>query len=184
MQSTQKQNNVKLNTTQPKVLPSKPDLKTKAIEKAFNFLKQPNIEGIKLKSYQCPAGVWTIGIGTTVINGKPVTSNLTITLKEAEEYCKKDIEKCLNSIWSDVWSYNANQIAAIISFVYNFGYGDWQSSTLRKIIVANPNNFDAIANQFRRWIYVKDPNTKQKKESDGLINRRKLEIQLYCSSNI
>jgi len=66
--------------------------------------------------------------------------------------------------------------------VYNFGYGAWQNSTLRKIIVANPNNFDAIANQFRKWIYVADPNTKQKKESNGLINRRKLEIQLYCSN--
>ena len=42
-------------------------------------------EGCKLKAYQCPAGVWTIGYGTTRINGNSVQPGMTITTAQAED---------------------------------------------------------------------------------------------------
>ena len=42
-------------------------------------------EGCRLTAYKCPAGVWTIGYGTTVYpSGKPVKSGDKCTKAEAE----------------------------------------------------------------------------------------------------
>ena len=43
-------------------------------------------EGCKLESYQCAAGVWTIGYGST----KDVKEGMKITQEDAEKLLKKD----------------------------------------------------------------------------------------------
>jgi lysozyme len=46
-------------------------------ERGLKLIKE--FEGCKLKAYQCPAGVWTIGIGSTHYgDGTPVTKNRTL----------------------------------------------------------------------------------------------------------
>ena len=42
-------------------------------------------EGFRSTAYLCPAGIWTIGYGTTLINGKPVAKGMTISKDRAEE---------------------------------------------------------------------------------------------------
>lgn len=41
-------------------------------------------EGFRSEAYQCSAGIWTVGYGTTRINNKPVKSRDTVTEPEAE----------------------------------------------------------------------------------------------------
>ena len=44
-------------------------------------------EGCRLTAYKCPAGVWTIGYGTTVYpNGQPVREGDKISRAEAEAF--------------------------------------------------------------------------------------------------
>lgn len=70
---------------------------------------------------------------------------------------------------------NQNQYDSLVSFCYNVGIGAFKGSTLRKVILEDPNNFDAIEVQFMRW------NKAGGKVIDGLISRRKKEFLLYSS---
>jgi len=45
-------------------------------------------EGLSLKSYICPAGVWTIGWGHT---GPDVKANMTISETKADELLRQDV---------------------------------------------------------------------------------------------
>jgi lysozyme len=49
-----------------------------------------NAEGLRLESYLCPAGVWTIGYGHT---GRSVLPASKVTEHQAEEILKVDLEK-------------------------------------------------------------------------------------------
>ena len=55
-------------------------------EIGINLIKQ--CEGCRLKSYKCPAGIWTIGYGHT----KDVKESLTITQEQAEAFLKQDLK--------------------------------------------------------------------------------------------
>lgn len=79
-------------------------------------------EGLRLRSYKCPAGVVTIGYGHTgSYKGKPLTLGMAITKEEAEELLKQDLvkyEKYVDDLHRD---FNENERAALISFCYNCG---------------------------------------------------------------
>ena len=51
-------------------------------------------EGCKLTAYKCPAGVWTIGIGTTCYpDGRPVKQGDKITDQQAEGFLVHECEE-------------------------------------------------------------------------------------------
>lgn len=81
-----------------------------------------SFEGLRLRSYKCPAQVITIGYGHTgSYKGKPLTLGMTITKEEAEELLKQDLvkyEKYVDDLHRD---FNENERAALISFCYNCG---------------------------------------------------------------
>ena len=53
-----------------------------------------SFEGLYLKAYKCPAGVWTIGYGHTgKVNGKAIRSGMKITEKTADQLLRKDMEE-------------------------------------------------------------------------------------------
>lgn len=86
-------------------------------------------EGFRDKAYKCPAGVWTIGYGSTFYkDGRCVSSNDTITEKDADEllkwYCDKI--KLPKGNWSD------NQKEALYSLIYNIGQGAFDRSNCKK----------------------------------------------------
>ncbi|MEE3439617.1 lysozyme, partial [Ruminococcus sp.] len=56
-------------------------------EEGLSLIK--SFEGLRLKSYKCPSGIWTVGYGHT---GKDVKPGMVITEEQAEELLKKDIE--------------------------------------------------------------------------------------------
>lgn len=129
-------------------------------------------EGLRLKAYQCPGGVWTIGYGHTA----GVKPGMVITKAQAEEYLKADLiafERYLNCLGLAL---NHNQFDALISFIYNVGTGNFSSSTLLRKVRANPQD-NSIMDEFLRWVYSKG------RVLPGLQRRRLAEMKLYFSND-
>lgn len=133
-------------------------------------------EGLKLKAYLCPAGVWTIGYGNTFYeNGSKVQEGEKITLDRADKLLffvvqkfEAEVSKLVNS------SINENQLGALTSFAFNVGAGNLAKSTLLKKVNANPNDA-TIRDEFMRWTKAGG------KVLNGLVTRRKAEADLYFS---
>lgn len=148
----------------------------KLSEKGINLITK--FEGLKLAAYVCPAGVATIGYGTTrypdkskVKIGDKLTSKdqaidlLKVNLKEYED----NVSALLYNV-----IINQNQYDALVSFVYNLGTGAFAKSTLLRKIKLNPNDL-TIKDEFAKWINGGG------KKLPGLIKRRKEEADLYFS---
>lgn len=140
----------------------------KASPYAYLIIQQ--FEGLRLRSYQCQAGVWTIGYGHT----QGVYQGMAITRQQAEEYLKADVATTEHIINIRHLDLNQNQFDALVSLVFNIGPVQFAQSTLLKKIQANPND-PTIPDEIRRWIYV------NKQPSEGLIRRRDQEAKLYIA---
>ena len=143
--------------------------------KGLHLIK--DFEGLKLTPYKCSAGVWTIGIGTTVYpNGKKVSpSDAPINEITSLMYLTHDLEyfcKQVDSYTTDL--VNQNQFDALVSFAYNCGVGNLKSSTLLKKVNANTND-PSISAEFLKW------NKAAGKVIGGLTRRRQAESDLYFS---
>ena len=99
-------------------------------------------EGLKLKAYKCPAGVWTIGMGSTYyVGGKPVKEGDTITESEAETLASVQLEGFANHVKNSVTAMlSDNQWIALTSFCYNIGKAGFSKSQILKMVNANPND--------------------------------------------
>ena len=136
----------------------------------YAILLIKSFEQLRLNSYRCPAGVWTIGYGHT----DGVNQGMLITEKTADGFLKQDIrnaEHCINQLGADL---TQEQFDALVSFVFNVGVQAFNVSTLKKKILKNPND-PSIADEFRRWVYAGN------KMLPGLVKRREQEIKLYYS---
>lgn len=128
-------------------------------------------EGCKLTAYLCPAGVWTIGWGSTGIG---VSKGVTWTQSEADERYKKDMAVFKTGVKKLVTvPISNNQLEALTSFAYNLGIGALKGSTLLKYL--NAGNYQAAANQFLRWDKAGG------KVLSGLTRRRTAERNLFLS---
>lgn len=131
-------------------------------------------EGLKLRSYQCLAGKWTIGYGNTVYeNGSPVKPNEKINIDRADRlliYKVAEFENAIKKLLKV--NLNDNQIGALTSFAFNVGIGAISRSVLLKKVNANPAD-STIRDEFMRWNKVNGTPVK------GLTNRRKDEADLY-----
>lgn len=130
-----------------------------------------DFEGLRLKAYKCPGGVWTIGYGHTA----GVKHGMVISERQAEEYLRADLiafEKYLNGLGLAL---DQNQFDALISFIYNVGTGNFSSSTLLRKVKANPLD-NSIMDEFLRWVYSKG------RVLPGLQRRRLAEMKLYFSN--
>lgn len=77
-------------------------------------------EGIRLKAYRCPAGVWTIGVGHT----GGVTEGMTITHEQAMAYFAEDIKASERAVEKLGMELTQGQFDALVSFCYNCGAGN------------------------------------------------------------
>jgi lysozyme len=130
-------------------------------------------EGLRLTSYLCPAGVLTVGYGHT---GSDVKKGMKITKATAESLLDKDVavvEQQLNRLIA-AWSVKLSQqqYDALLSFTYNLGIGNLQSSTLWRKIKANTTDA-TIASEFKRW------NKSKGVVLEGLTKRRNAEANVY-----
>ena len=126
-------------------------------------------EGCELKSYQCPAGVWTIGYGCT---GGNIVPGLVITEEVAEEWLHRDLTEVMGRVLKLIQiPLSDNELAAILSFVYNVGIGNFQSSTMYRKLLSH--DYAGAADEFPRWTRAAG------KVLPGLIKRRAAEKELF-----
>lgn len=148
-----------------------PSLNIKSYIKAF--------EALRLKSYLCSAGVWTIGWGTTIYpNGNKVSKNEVCLEYQAQRYFDYDIGKFSEFINRIVKvRLNNNQLDALVSLVYNIGVGNFSRSTLLKAL--NSGDYKKASNQFLLWCKARNPATKKLVVLRGLQSRRKKEKKIF-----
>lgn len=132
-----------------------------------------SFEGCYLKAYKCPAGVWTIGWGTTEpINGVKPHEGMVITQQQADDLLIKNLKAYENAVNKYVtYSINQNQFDALVSFAYNCGNGALKTSTLLKKL--NAGDVRGSADEFLRW------NKSNGKVLNGLTRRREAERKLF-----
>ena len=100
----------------------------KISETGVNFIK--GFEGLRLESYLCPAGVWTVGYGHT---GDDVTPEMKITEDRANKMLRRDLVKFEQGVDLLITvPLNQQQFDALVSFAFNCGLGALEESTLRK----------------------------------------------------
>ena len=129
-------------------------------------------EGLELKAYDDGVGVWTIGYGTTIVNGIKVKKGDTCTIEQAKSYMVQDLKKFESAVDTSVKvTITQNQFDALVSLAYNIGTGAFKSSTLLKKL--NAKDFKGAAAQFDRW------NRAGGKVMQGLVNRRAKERKLF-----
>ena len=152
-------------------IPSKIEMKIS--EKGLDLIKM--FEGFRSNPYLCPAGVPTIGYGSTRYNnGNKVTMNDKAISKE---YATGMLEYQCNTIYGNaVNDYttimnNQNQFDAMTSFTYNTGIGGLKTSTILKR--HNEGDFSGASKEFGKWIYADG------KVFEGLVRRREEERKLY-----
>ena len=94
-------------------------------------------EGVRLKPYRCPAGLWTVGIGHLIGDGNTLPNdwNRTFTLEEAYALLAKDVARFERG----VERYCPNRLTqscfdALVSFSFNLGLGTLQRSSVRQKI--------------------------------------------------
>ena len=127
-----------------------------------------------MNAYICPAGVPTIGFGSTFYpDGRRVKLGDKITLQEAESILLHDIKRFQKEVSSSVKiEITNNQLSALISFTYNVGASAFRKSTLLRKVNANPTDI-TIHNEFMRWTRAGG------KVLPGLVKRRAEESKLY-----
>lgn len=133
-------------------------------------------EGFSAKPYLCPAGVWTIGYGTTKYpNGIRVGKNdPSISEKEALQMLSLTVEKeFLPKVLelSPILKQHPNKLAAVLSFCYNLGAGAYANSTLRKKV--NALQFAEASKEFHKWVLASG------RKLQGLVRRRAEEAELF-----
>lgn len=113
-------------------------------------------EGVYLKPYLCPAGIPTIGIGSTRYeNGQRVSlSDPPITRERAEELLMWELQKeCVPRVLKlceKLPEWGPGAVAAIVDFTYNLGSGNLASSTLRKRI--NAGDKAGARDELMKWV--------------------------------
>jgi len=132
-------------------------------------------ESFKSKPYLCPSQKATIGWGSTYYpDGKKVTlQDKEITEEKAfeilEYIANKDFGSNINKVVKV--PLNQNQFDALVSFAYNIGNDNFNSSTLLRWL--NQGNYKEASMQLLRWDKSKGI------VLNGLTKRRKSEKALF-----
>lgn len=143
------------------------------LEIAASLCKQ--FEGFRSRPYLCPAGVPTIGYGSTYYaNGVKVTLNdPLISLEEANNLLMHELEhNYLQGVLRNcpILMTDERKCNAIVDFVYNLGIGRLQTSTLKRKI--NISDWEGAKEQLMLWTKGGG------KVLPGLLKRRQAECSL------
>ena len=146
----------------------------KVSEQCIKMIKHH--EGVRTKPYQDPIGLWTVGVGHLIEDGKklPKEWNRELTDEEVDALLYKDLErfeigvKRLTKV-----ALSQSQFDALVSFSFNVGLGNLQSSTLRSKL--NREDYEGASNEFPKWRRAGGKILK------GLVKRRADEKALFLS---
>ena len=130
-----------------------------------------SFEGFRAQAYKCviTEKYYTIGYGHY---GSDVKFNQVITKAQAEALLSHDLERFVKHVnqYDYKYDFNQNQFDALVSFAYNIGNIDQLTAngTRSKEVIAE-----------KMLLYTKSGG----KELPGLVRRRKMEHDLFCSGS-
>ncbi|EAZ5991683.1 lysozyme [Salmonella enterica] len=131
-----------------------------------------DLEGCRLRPYQCSAGVWTSGIGHTA----GVMPKHDITEKDAAKNLIADVLNTERRLAACAPVDMPPQVYdAVVSFAFNVGTGAACKSTLAYFL--NQKKWKQACDQLPRWVYIDGV------KNTGLENRRKRERD-YCIKGV
>ena len=128
-------------------------------------------EGLRLKAYRCPAGIWTIGYGHT----HGVKAGQQITRAQADSLLVGDLLPFVQYVNRLGVCKTQGQFDALVDFAYNLGTATLGSSTLLQLIRTKADDA-TICKEFRRWVYSGG------KVLAGLKKRREWECKQWIKS--
>jgi lysozyme len=144
-------------------------------------------EGVRTKPYQCPALIWTVGVGHVIDQSHirvkleerkalpiPAGWDRVLSMGEVDEMLAKDLgsfEAGVRRLCPD--GLTAGRLGALTSFAFNVGLGNLQRSTLR--MKHNRGDYEGAAEAFLDWTKANG------KVLKGLVTRRNDERALYLS---
>lgn len=146
----------------------------KVSDKCINMIKHH--EGFVRKPYQDPIGLWTVGVGHLIGDGKklPKEWNKEFTDEEVDNILCEDLERFEIGIQRlTKVPLTQSQFDALVSFSFNVGLGNFQSSTLRSKL--NRGDYEGASNEFPKWRKAGGKILK------GLVKRRADEKNLFLS---
>lgn len=134
----------------------------------YDLIKK--FEGFSPVKYLCPAGVPTIGYGHAIKKGESFPAG--ITKEQAHSLLVSDAANaayCVKTLVTN--TITQGMLDALVSFVYNLGWGQFQKSTMLKHI--NKGNYKLAQREFSRWVFSNG------KKLNGLVTRREAESTLF-----
>ncbi len=138
-------------------------------------------EGYRGAAYQCSAGVWTVGYGSTKYpNGKPVRKGDYVSKQMALNLLKNSVSTVYAQAVRDLVKrpLTQYQFDALVSFVYNVGENALKKSTLLQKVNSGFSSI-SIAEEFAKWNKYVNPKTNELEPLEGLTKRREAEAQVY-----
>lgn len=145
----------------------------KVSDKAIKLIKHH--EGVRSKPYKCPAGLWTVGVGHLIGDGKslPESWNRTFTNEEIDGLLKRDLNRFELGVCKMLpnLSLRQHEFDALVSFSFNLGLGTFQRSTIRQALLRGDK--EAAMESLIKYCKAGGKILK------GLENRRKDERKLF-----
>lgn len=155
-------------------------------QKCIDLIKKS--EGFEPKAYLCPAGIWTVGYGSTRIDGRPVKSTDTVTLEKAEKMLQEEVSIYSNLLSSklDTKTLTQGMFDALVSITFNVGPGSSTKDGIIRLKNGKPSSLlrktmagDKIgaADEFLKWVRANGV------VLAGLVIRRTAERNLFLSES-
>ena len=140
--------------------------------RAIEMLKHH--EGVRCKPYRDCVGLWTVGVGHLIGDGKslPDEYNRTFSMEEVDALLRKDLGRFERGVQKFCpVPLKQGEFDALVSFSFNLGLGVLQRSTLRQKILRGDKK--GAAEEILKY------NKAGGKIVKGLVNRRNDEYQLF-----
>ena len=132
-------------------------------------------EGFKSEAYRCPAGIWTVGFGST---GPHVKPGMTITKATALKLLRDDMQIAVRKLYSVlkpgvIEGLTDHQYAALLSFAFNVGMkASW--GIVRQL---NAGKLDMVPGELMKFTKANGVQLK------GLVRRRSEEVALWNTAS-
>jgi lysozyme len=157
----------------------------KVSQKCIDNIKKD--EGVRQRPYQCPALLWTVGVGHVIDpqhakvplaqrKALPIPAgwDRTLSMEEVDDILRKDLSRFEQGVSRLITApLTQGQFDALVSFSFNVGLGNLQNSTLRMKV--NRQEYEAAAQQFLVWTKAGG------KVLPGLVKRRTHEKEMFES---
>ena len=155
----------------------------KVSQKCIDNIKKD--EGVRQRPYQCPALLWTVGVGHVIDPNHakvplaqrkalpiPAGWDRVVSMEEIDEILRKDLARFEQGVSRLITApLTQGQFDALVSFSFNVGLGNLQNSTLRMKV--NRQEYEAAAEQFLVWTKAGG------KVLPGLVKRRTHEKEMF-----